>query len=195
MYPFLLMLAQAASPSPTATPPPAVTPTRTPVVTNAIAPKTLQDLARERRGKPKPPGSLTTYEGAAGSGEQTEIASIGRPALRILEVQPSSEHRAAGGFVGVVKNVGTLDACAIRLRVEALDTKGTPLGVLEVAAGVPLLHPGETAPFEGVVNTGRSVSREEAELGGGAVESEIRAKGGGVVGSFRATVKSVSECK
>jgi phosphotransferase system IIB component len=195
MYLLLLMLAQAASPSPTATPAPAVTPTRTPVVTNAIAPKTLQDLARERRGKPKPPGSLTTYEGSAGSGEQTEIASVGRPALRILEVQPSGEHKAAGGFVGVVKNVGTLDACAIRLRVEALDRKGTSLGVLEVSAGAAVLHPGETAPFEGVVNTGKSVSKEEAELGGGAVESDVRAKGGGVVGSFRATVKSVSECK
>lgn len=201
----LLLLAQTTGPRPTPTSTPAATPTTvsasapaatsptpTPVVTDPLVPKTLADLARERKGKRKPAGSLTTYQGTpAGDPGAALDAAGGRPSLRVVEVV-SSGQKSAGSFVGTLRNVGSVDACEIRIVVEAVDTKGKGLGNLEVAPGVTTLKPGESATFEGTINVGASVSKEEAELGGGALEHEVRARGGGVVGSFRGVVKSAS---
>ena len=125
----LLAAAPAASPAPTVTP--------TPAPTEAPKPRSLADVARERKLVP-----------LKGAGEASASESQGP--LRVEELQDNGA--VAEGFLSVygrVRNTGRTPACRVRLFLRMFDEHGVLLSKGETTTDLKVVPAGDAVPFGG----------------------------------------------
>jgi hypothetical protein len=167
---FALMLFQAAAAAPEATP----TPTPTPTVPGLVRPRTLQDVARERRLKTGPDakgtGTTITLGPAPGATpasapvftpSATPAASGDAPArdapiaseLRVVDVSNDGVVDPAGlvRVSGTVRNGGDQTVCGVVILLRILDSKGNYLASAQTAPDVNILPARETSSFHASV--------------------------------------------
>lgn len=123
----LFAAAAAATPSPTPAPTPAETP----------RPRSLADVARERK--------LVPPKGAA----ESPAAATPGP-LRIEEIQDNGA--VADGFLSVygrVRNTGRAPACRVRLFLRTFDENGVLLSKGETTTDLKVIPAGDAVPFGG----------------------------------------------
>lgn len=163
---FALVALQAATAAPEATP----APTPTPTVRGLVRPRTLQDLARERRLKtgPNAKGTGTTITLGPAAGATPGATPLPSPAasgdapagdapsasdVRVVDVSndgvvdPSGVVRVSG----TVRNGGDQTVCGVAILVRILDSKGSYLASAQVAPDVNVLPPRETSSFHASV--------------------------------------------
>ena len=168
MTPFALALvlfqAAAATPTPTPTPTPAPTPA-------TAGPRTLQDVARERRlstGKAKgsvgtisvgpstaSPAPKASPEAGAGATAPTPEATptpelaVDSASVRVVSVSNDGVVDNAGvvRVTGSVKNGGFRHACNVVIAVKLLDSRGQFLASGQAAPDVAVIPPGDVASF------------------------------------------------
>lgn len=162
----LLLVAAAEGPAPT----PAATPTPTPRPATAT-PRTLQELARERRLATKGKGSLGTItlgpstsspapagtpapEAAAtpAATPEPELA-VSAASVRVSSVTNDGIVDPSGGVRvhGTIKNGGYKPACSVVIAIRILDSRGQYLASGQATPDVGVLQPGETVSFHAVV--------------------------------------------
>jgi hypothetical protein len=169
----LTILLQAAAITPTPTPEPTLAPTPTPVARGLVMPRTLQDVARERRLKtgadPKgTPQPITLGPAAAAAGgtpgatrsaspEATGDASLagapGAADVRVVTVSNDGIVDAAGGVrvAGTIRNAGDQTVCGVVILVRILDSRGGYLSSSQTPPDVTILPSGETTSFHTIV--------------------------------------------
>ncbi|HEX2798403.1 MAG TPA: FxLYD domain-containing protein [Thermoanaerobaculia bacterium] len=159
---FVLILFQVAAAAPGVTP----TPTPTPTVRGLVRPRTLQDVARERRLKtgsdakgsvstitvgPAPgatPGATPSASPAASGDAPAGDAPIASD-VRVVEVSNDGVVDP-GGVVrvsGTVRNGGDQTVCGVAILVRILDSKGNYLASAQAAPDVNILPARETSSF------------------------------------------------
>jgi hypothetical protein len=127
----LAAAAAAATPAPTASP----TPTPPP---EAARPKSLADIARERK--------LVPLKGAAAA--SAEPAAEPQGPLRVEELQDNGA--VSDGFLSVygkVRNTGPKPACRVRLFLRTYDEHGVLLSKGEATTDFKVVPPGEAVAF------------------------------------------------
>ncbi len=132
--PLLFAAAAAATPTPT----PAPTPSPTPA--EAAQPRSLADLARDRK--------LVPPKGDAGEAALPEALGP----LRVEDLQDNGV--VADGFLSVygnVRNTGRVPACRVRLFFRTFDEHGVLLSKGETTTDLKVVAPGESVPFGGRV--------------------------------------------
>jgi hypothetical protein len=159
-----LVLLQAAA----ATPTPEATPTPRPV---AAGPRTLQDVARERRLNAGSKGSLGTISvgpsttspapaspAQPGSAAEVLPAATPEPAASTASVRVSSVTNegivdATGGVRvnGTIRNGGYKPACNVVIIVKILDSRGLYLSSGQATPDVGLIPSGDIATFHTIV--------------------------------------------
>jgi len=166
--PFLALVlfqAAAATPSPT----PGATPTPTPR-SAAAGPRTLQDVARERRlvgGTKKGTlgtislGPSTTASAAKPAAEGTappETTPTPEPLVDTADVRVATVSNDgivdnAGGVRvhGTVRNAGSKPACNVVVAVKILDNRGQYLASGQASPDVAVIRPGDVVSFHTVV--------------------------------------------
>lgn len=167
----VLLQAAAATPVPTA----GATPTPTPRPVSS-GPRTLQDLARERRlATTKGKGSVGTISlgpsTSSAAPAKTPAASAGAPAtgegpapapaplepsgvdVRVVSVANDGIVDGAGvvRVNGTIRNAGYKSVCNIVVGVKILDNRGFFLASGQTAPDVNLIPPGEIASFHAQV--------------------------------------------
>lgn len=157
--------ASSASPAPVTTP----SPTPTPSAPAFVRPRTLQDLARERRLKTSPdakraPAGITLgpAPGAAPSASASPAATAEAPAgeppageapraedIRVVSVSNDGIVDAVGAVrvSGTIRNAGFQTVCGVVLLVKILDNKGNYLASAQTPPDVNVLPSGETTSF------------------------------------------------
>ncbi|HVO49720.1 MAG TPA: hypothetical protein VMV60_01910 [Thermoanaerobaculia bacterium] len=159
-----LVLLQAAAATPA--PQPTLTPTPTPRPASA-GPRTLQDVARERRLGTGGKGSLVTISGSPSTSSPAPAAT---PAAGsdVSAPQPASESAASvhvstvtndgvvdgAGAVrvnGTIRNGGYKTACNIVITVKILDSRGLYLASGQATPDTALVPPGEIVTFHTLV--------------------------------------------
>jgi hypothetical protein len=159
-----LQVAAANAPSPA----PAVTPTPTPTPTARIParPRTLQDVARERRLKttadakgavttitlgsaPGATPAATLSASPAASGEAPAGDAPSAADIRVVTVSNDGIVDAVGAVrvSGTIRNAGDETACGVVILVRILDNKGNYLASAQTPADVNILPTGETTSF------------------------------------------------
>ena len=131
MLGLLLVAAAAAAPAPT----PTATPSPPP--STAAGPKSLADVARERK--------LVPLKGSAAG--PTPAAETPGP-LRVEELQDNGA--VSDGLLSVygrVRNTGTRAACRVRLFLRAFDANGVLLSKGEAKTDFKVVPPSETVAF------------------------------------------------
>ena len=134
----LTLLLQAAAATPTPAPKPALapTPTPTPVARGLVRPRTLQDLARERRlqtgADPKGTARAITLGPAAGvtpgvtpsaspaaTGEAPVESAVSAADVRVVSVSNDGIVDANGGVrvTGTIRNAGYQTVCNVMILV------------------------------------------------------------------------------
>jgi len=145
VLPVILFLAQASTPAPT--PSPTAAPAATgaaPASTSAPAagkPRSLADLARERKLVP-----------LKGTGAETTPAEAQGP-LRVEDVQDNGA--VADGRLSVygkVRNTGKTPACHVRLFLRTFDASGVLLSKGETTTDLKIVPPGEAVAFGGTLS-------------------------------------------
>lgn len=175
LFALSLVLLQAAA----ATPVPSAEPTPTPTPRPAYAgPRTLQDVARERRlsagaktkgtlgtisvgpstasGAPKSSaGAAATTTDAPAAPEATPDAdaAAATPSVRVTTVANDGMVDAVGGVRvnGTVRNAGGKSACNVVIAVKILDDHGNYLASSQAAPDVAIIAPGEVVSFHTIV--------------------------------------------
>ena len=174
----LLLQTAAATPAtaPTATPTPGpelgVAPTPTPVSRSVLQPRTLQDVARERRlkagsGLKSTPNVMTVGTSTPTAGGKPGAAPSASPApgenpqetaptaadVRVVSVSNDGIVDATGGVrvTGTIRNAGDQPVCGVVISVKILDAKGAYLSSAQAAPDVSVLASGETTSFHTVV--------------------------------------------
>ena len=163
-----LVLLQAAA----ATPSPAPTPTTTPTPRASVAgPRTLQDIARERKlaGAQKGKGSLVTISGgpstqtpapkaspeagAAPESAPDPEAPASTTSVRVFSVANDGVVDASGGVrvAGSVRNGGYRAACNVVISVKIFDSRGEYLSSGQATPDVAILPPGDIVSFHTIV--------------------------------------------
>jgi hypothetical protein len=165
-----LVLLQAAAAVPDATP----TPTPTPTVRGLVQPRTLQDVARERRLKTGPDakgtGATITLGPAPGvtpastpvpTPSASPAASGDAPAgdapiasdVRVVAVSNDGVVDPVGlvRVSGTVRNGGDQTVCGVAILVKILDSKGNYLASAQTAPDVNVLPARETSSFHASV--------------------------------------------
>ena len=125
----LLAAAPAASPAPTVTP--------TPAPTEAPKPRSLADVARERK--------LVPLKGAG----EAPVSEAQGP-LRVEELQDNGA--VADGYLSVygrVRNAGRTPACRVRLFLRMFDEHGVLLSKGETTTDLKVVPAGDAVPFGG----------------------------------------------
>lgn len=165
----ILLQAAGATPSPAPGIAPSPTPTPTPSSTGFVRPRTLQDLARERRlktasdAKRTPSGiTLGPAPGATPATSASPAATLEAPAgdtaggdapraddIRVVTVSTDGIVDAVGAVrvSGTIRNAGFQTACGVVLLVKIVDNKGSYLASIQAAPDVSILPSGETTSF------------------------------------------------
>jgi hypothetical protein len=163
---FALVLFQTAAAAPEATP----TPTPTPTVRGLVRPRTLQDVARERRLKTGPdvkgtgttitlgpapgatPGATPSASPTAG-GEAPAADAPSASDVRVVDVSNDGVVDPAGlvRVSGTVRNGGDQTVCGVAILVRILDSKGNYLASTQIAPDVNVLPARETSSFHASV--------------------------------------------
>ena len=169
---FALVLLQAAVAAPDATPTP--TPTATPTVPGLVRPRTLQDVARERRLKtgPDAKGTGTTITLGPAPGATPAFTPVSTPSaspaasgdtpagdapiasdVRVVAVSNDGVVDPAGlvRVSGTVRNGGDQTVCGVAILVRILDRKGNYLASAQTAPDVNILPARETSSFHASV--------------------------------------------
>ncbi len=170
----LLVLLQVAAAAPNATPAPTPTPTPTatptPATRGLVRPRTLQDVARERRLKtgadakgslstitlgPAPgstPGATPSASPVAGE-EKPPIEAPTASDVRVVAVSNDRVVDPAGlvRVSGTVRNGGDQSVCSIAILVRIFDSKGNYLASAQTTADVNILPAKETSSFHASV--------------------------------------------
>lgn len=165
---FALVLLQVAAAVPNATPTPTPTPTST--VRGLVRPRTLQDIARERRLKTGPDakgtGTTITLGPAPGGTPASTLsaspaASGDAPAgdapiasdVRVVAVSNDGVVDPVGlvRVSGTVRNGGDQTVCGVAILVRILDNKGNYLASAQTAPDVNILPARETSSFHASV--------------------------------------------
>ena len=167
---FALVLLQAAAAAPDATP----TPTPTPTVPGLVRPRTLQDVARERRLKtgPDAKGTGTTITLGPAPGATPAFTPVSPPSaspaasgdtpagdapiasdVRVVAVSNDGVVDPAGlvRVSGTVRNGGDQTVCGVAILVRILDRKGNYLASAQTAPDVNILPARETSSFHASV--------------------------------------------
>lgn len=133
LLPIVAAAAAAASPAPTATPTPAAASTATPA--SQSRPRSLADVARERK-----------LVAPKWSGEAPAADAQGP--LRVEELQDNGA--VADGLLSVygrVRNTGSAPACRVRLFLRTFDDHGVLLSKGETTTDLKIVPPGDAVPF------------------------------------------------
>ncbi len=166
-----LVLLQAAAATPPS-PDPAQTPTPTPRPASA-GPRTLQDVARERRLGAGSKGSLVTISvgpSTASPAPATAAApAAAAPEAAVPQATPDPADAAASVHVSTVTNDGIVDGagavrvngtvrnggyktvCNVLITVKILDNRGLYLASGQAAPDTALIPPGEVVSFHTLV--------------------------------------------
>ncbi len=158
-----LVLLQAAAATP---PSPEPTPTPTPRPASA-GPRTLQDVARERRLGTGSKGSLVTISGSSSTSSPAPAtapaAAPEAPSPQATPEPAASVHVSSvtnDGIVdgtggvrvnGTIRNGGYKTACNVQIAVKILDSRGLYLASGQAAPDTALISPGEIVTFHAVV--------------------------------------------
>lgn len=214
---FALLLFQASASAADATPTPTLTPT--PTVRGPVRPRTLQDIARERRLKTGPdakgPGTTITLGATPGSTPASTPASTPSASPAASGDAPAGDAPSAsdvrvvsvsndgvvdpGGLVrvsGTVRNRGDQTVCGVAILVRILDDKGNYLASAQTTSDVNLLPAGETSSFHASVQAppgvrGGRVDPDRRDVTGG---STTMAGNWTVLGGTEAKVVDASAC-
>lgn len=206
----VLLQASAATPSPGPTPAPTPRP--------AAGPRTLQDVARERRlGGAKGKGSVTTISGgpsAASPGATPAPApspapdAPGEPApdpevavstssVRVASVSNDGIVDAAGGVRvnGTIRNGGFKPACNVVISIKLLDSRGVYLSSGQATPDLGVIPPGEIVSFHTIVQAppgvrGARTSPDRKDVTGGSTTMGGDWK---ILGGTEASVANASE--
>jgi hypothetical protein len=211
MLALLLML--AAEPTPTAAASPSPTPAagRTPVPATGQfgRPRTLSDVARERKlATGKGTGSVSVASGSE-SGAAKPTPSLEGGALPVPPDESPQPHlvvesvrtndtvggRGETGVFGRIRNSGSAPACNVRVAIKVFDDHSVYLASGEAPADQSLIKAGETVSFATTIQLPPGVAgpRREKYLGygttggGGTLEGQWR-----TLGAAEAAVSSFS---
>jgi hypothetical protein len=201
-----LVLLQAAA----ATPSPAPTPTPRPA---SAGPRTLQDVARERKlaGASKGKGTLGTISG--GPATSTAPAATPEPSaepaptpapeaasgtsVRVTAVTNDGMVDSTGGVRvnGMVRNAGLNPACNVVVTVRIMDSRGDYLASAQASPDTAVIPPGQVVSFRTVVQAppgvrGARVTSDRKDVAEGSTTMEGTWK---ILGGTDATVASASE--
>jgi hypothetical protein len=201
----LLQVAAARpSPAPSATPTATPIPTPTPSARFPARPRTLQDVARERRLKTAPDAkgtgtaiTLGSVSGAtpAAPPAASPAASVEAPAgdapgasdLRVVTVSNDGIVDAVGAVrvSGTIRNAGETTACGVVILVRILDNKGNYLASAQTPADVNILPAKETTSFHasvqappGVRGARTSLDRRDVSDGSTTMAGDWKLLGG-----------------
>ena len=202
----LTLLLQAAAVTQTPAPEPtlAPTPTPTPVARGLVRPRTLQDLARERRLKadsdPKgTPRAITLGPAAGGTpgaapspsptaaGETPADSASSTADVRVVSVSNDGIVDANGGVrvAGTIRNAGDRTVCGVVILVRILDNRGAYLSSSQTLPDVTILPSGETTSFHtivqappGIRGTRTNVDRRDLTEGSTTMAGDWRVLGG-----------------
>jgi hypothetical protein len=203
-----LVLFQAAAVAPTPEPTPTPTPTPRPA---SAGPRTLQDVARERRLGAGGKGSLVTISGSAST---SSPAPTGTPATaQEAPAQQSTPESAASVHVSSVTNDGIVDgtgtvrvngtirnggyrtACNVVIAVKILDSRGLYLASGQATPDTALVPSGEIVTFHTLVQAPPGVrgartnpDRKDTTDGSTSMGGDWK-----LLGGTEATVASASE--
>jgi hypothetical protein len=203
---FVLLQAAAAIPSPAPTP----TPSPRPPVTG---PRTLQDVARERKlaGAQKGKGSLVTISGgpstgtpapagtpeAAAAPSATPEPAASTASVRVTEVTNDGVVDPTGGVRvnGTVRNGGFKAACNVVITVRIMDNKGIYLASADAAPDTAVIPPGAVVSFRTIVQAppgvrGARVNPDRRDVTDGSTSMAGDWK---LLGGTEATVASATE--
>lgn len=163
-----LVLLQVAAAAPKVTPTP--TPTATPAVRGLVRPRTLQDVARERRLKTGPdakgsvstitlgpaPGATPASTPSASPVADADAPAVDAPSAAEVRVVSVSNDRVVdpAGLVrvsGTVRNGGDQAVCGVAILVRILDRKGNYLASAQTTPDVNILPAKETSSFHASV--------------------------------------------
>ena len=199
---FALVLFQVAAATPVATPTP--TPTPTPKSNGVVRPRTLQDIARERRLKTDPDakgtGTTITLGPASGATPVATPSALPAPPAEAPagDAPSASDVRVVavsndgvvdpGGLVrvsGTVRNGGDQTVCGVVILVKILDNKGEYLASTQIAPDVNILPARETSSFHASIQAPPGVrgarvdpSRRDATDGSTTMAGEWKLLGG-----------------
>ena len=203
-----LVLVQAASATPATEPTPA--PTQTPRPASA-GPRTLQDVARERRLGAGGKGSLVTISGTSSTSSPapavTPAAAQEAPAqqtapesaasVRVSSVTNDGIVDGAGAVRvnGTIRNGGYRTACNVVIAVKILDSRGLYLASGQATPDTALVPSGEIVTFHTLVQAPPGVrgartnpDRKETTDGSTSMGGDWK-----LLGGTEATVASASE--
>ena len=201
-----LVLLQAAAAAPTPEP----TPTPTPRPASA-GPRTLQDVARERRLGAGGKGSLVTISGSSStSSPAPATAAVAAPEASAPQATPepaASVHVSSvtnDGIVdgtgavrvnGTVRNGGYRTACNVVIAVKILDSRGLYLASGQATPDTALIPSGEIVTFHTLVQAPPGVRGARTNPDRKDVTDGSTSMGGDwkLLGGTEATVASASE--
>jgi len=200
----ILLQAAAATPSPAPTPTPSPRP-------SVAGPRTLQDVARERKlaGAQKGKGSLVTISGGpstqspapAGTPEAAAAATpeveVSTASVRVTEVRNDGVVDPTGGVRvnGTVRNGGFKAACNVVITVRIMDSKGIYLASGQAGPDTAVVPPGAVVSFHTIVQAppgvrGARLDPDRRDVTGG---STTMAGDWKLLGGTEATVANASE--
>ncbi len=206
-----LALLQVAAATPGSTP----KPTPTPTVSGPARPRTLQDIARERRLKtgPDAKGKGTTITLGPAPGATPAPTASASPAptgdapagdspiasdVRVVAVSNDGVVDPAGlvRVSGTVRNAGDQTVCGVAILVRILDSKGEYLASAQIAPDVNVLPAKETSSFHASVQAppgvrGARVSPDRRDASDG---STTMAGDWKLLGGAEAKVVDVTAC-
>jgi hypothetical protein len=207
---FVLLQAAAATPTPA---PASVSPTPTPRPA-AAGPRTLQDVARERKlaGGVKGKATLGTISG----GPSTSSAAAATPAatpeagaepsptptassasVRVTTVSSDGIVDSVGGVrvTGTVRNSGSNPACNVVITVRIMDTHGNYLASAQASPDTALVQAGEVVSFRTIVQAPPGVRGARSDRDRKDVTEGSSTYGGEwkVLGATDAVVASATE--
>ena len=198
----LAALLQAATPVAAAPPTPATAPTPAPTATRVVVgdpsrPRTLSDIAKERRGKPKPAGSFSAggapapadgEGGSAGSSPSAASSGRGSSSVRVISSSHSGVDRwGSVWFTGSVQNTGDAAACYVQISYTLVDEAGKFLASGSGSTSPYKVGPGQTASFSGHVTVPPNTLNSASGVSGNV---ELRS-----VGRGDAVVSSADTCR
>ena len=212
---FALVLSRVVAATPDVTPTLTPTPTPTPTARGPARPRTLQDVARERRLKTNPDakGSVSMITVGPAPGATPGATPSASPApggdapagdapsasdVRVVDVSndgvvdPSGVVRVSG----TVRNGGDQTVCGVAILVRILDSKGNYLASAQTSPDVNLLPPRETSSFHASVQAppgvrGARVNPDRRDLTDG---STTMAGDWKLLGGAEAKVLDASAC-
>ena len=208
---FVLLQAAAATPTPA---PASVSPTPTP--RPAAGPRTLQDVARERKlaGGVKGKATLGTISGGPSTSSAAGATPVGTPeagaeasptatptpsgaSVRVTTVSSDGIVDSVGGVRvnGTVRNSGSNPACNVVITVRIMDSHGNYLASAQASPDTTLVQAGEVVSFRTIVQAPPGVRGARSDRDRKDVTEGSSTYGGEwkVLGASDAVVSSATE--